>query len=299
MPEPAISTVVRTLEEQPNAASGTGERGNGSNGGNEVSWAPHSVESRTIQAAGKERHFLLSLPAGARQRDKLPVVFAFHGYRENPEKMRRVSQLDRADAIVAYMAGIDDAWAPAPYAATSGEEDLAFVDAVLAQLEGEFSIDPARVFATGMSNGGGFAAYVGCQRPQEFTGIGTVSAAFYERVSEGCSYIPMKHIDIHGTGDTIIAYDGGQRHETVYDSEPEMFTEAAARNHCAARAEETEISPTVTEFTWAGCDALLVHYRVSGGPHTWQGGADDHSKTTSPGFATRAQLEFFGIGYTE
>lgn len=288
IPEPQVSTVMRSLEELPDQPDDVKV--------NEP-WDPHKVEQRTVTAGGLKRHYVLSLPAGAAQRDNLPLIFAFHGYLEDIEKLRRVSRLDRADAIVAYMAGVADAWAPAPYAKTTSDQDLEFVDSVLARVSRDFSVDSARVFATGMSNGGGFAAYLGCQRPQVFTGIGTVSAAFYERVSDGCSSIPMKHIDIHGTSDSIIAYNGGQRHGTVYDSEPEMLAESAIRNHCGARAEEVELSPTVTEFTWSGCDAPLVHYRVSGGQHTWQGGADDRSGKTSLGFATRKQLEFFGIGY--
>lgn len=282
LPEPAISTVAEPARDQVREVE---------------PWAEPEVERRRIKAAGLDRNYLLSLPAGARQRDRLPVIFAFHGYREDPETTRRTSRLDRADAIVAYMAGVGNAWAPAPYAKTTGEQDLAFVDGVLAELGDEFSIDRARVFATGMSNGGGFAAYVGCQRPQDFTGVATVSAAFYERVSEGCSQIPMKLIDFHGTKDSIISYEGGERHQSVYESTEDMLEEAARRNHCGARAEDIELPPEITRIAWDGCDAATVHYRIEDGPHTWPGGAGDKSGTAPAGFATRAQLKFFGVGY--
>lgn len=282
LPEPAITTVAEPPRDQVREVE---------------PWAEPEVERRRIKAAGLDRNYVLSLPAGARQRDRLPVIFAFHGYREDPETTRRASRLDRADAIVAYMAGVGNAWAPAPYAKTTGEQDLAFVDGVLAELGDEFSIDRARVFATGMSNGGGFAAYVGCQRPQDFTGVATVSAAFYERVSEGCSQIPMKRIDFHGTKDSIISYEGGERHQSVYESTEDMLEEAARRNHCGAREEDIEVPPEITRIAWGGCDAATVHYRIEGGPHTWPGGVGDKSGTAPAGFATRAQLKFFGVGY--
>lgn len=262
-------------------------------------WSAPTSERRTIQAAGMKRNYLVSLPAGATERERLPVIFVFHGYREDIETARRSSQLDRADAIVAYMAGVGNAWAPAPYAKTTGAQDLAFVDAVLAELSWQYSVDRARVFATGMSNGGGFAAYIGCQRPQEFTGVATVSAAFYERVSEGCSAIPMKHIDFHGTNDTIISYEGGERHDSVYESTQDMLEETATRNHCAGRMEEIEVAPAITEYTWADCDAATLHYRIEGGPHTWPGCPGDKSRTAPAGFATRTLLDFFGVGYNE
>ena len=196
------------------------------------------------------------------------------------------------------MQGVDNAWAPAPYAATSGEQDLAFVDAALHQLTLDFSVDRARVFAAGFSNGGGFAAYLGCQRPQEFTAVATVAGAFYEKVSEGCSMIPMKHIDFHGTADPVIAYAGGSRHNHVYDSTEELMSDAAERNRCDPQPVERIVSNDVVEQRWVGCDAGLVHYRIVGGGHSWPGEAKHSSPSVPSGFATRTLLEFFGIALT-
>ncbi len=262
-----------------------------------VPLSPAAVEKRSIDAAGLRRDYILSLPEGARQRQKLPLILVFHGFSEDAATIQRYSELDKADALVVYMQGREKAWAPAPYAKTTGEQDLAFVDAVREQLVNEFSVDTARVFASGLSNGGGFAAYVGCQRPQDFTAVATVSAAFYQRVSEGCSAIPIKHIDFHGTADPVINYAGGQRHGTVYESTEEMITEAAERNRCNPHPEENRLSPTVVEQRWLDCDAGLSHYRIEGGPHVWPGGQMDKSGTTTEGFATRRQLEFFGVPY--
>lgn len=258
--------------------------------------SPATVEERTLDVDGTQRGYILSLPEGAHQRHKLPLIMVFHGYKEDAAALRKNSGMDRADAIVAYLEGVDKAWAPAPYAKTTGTEDLAFVDAVREQLAEEFSVDRARVFASGMSNGGGFAAFVGCQRPQDFTAVATVSGAFYQRVSEGCSTIPMKHIDFHGTADTVIEYAGGERHATVYDSTEEMVSEAAERNRCAAEPEVTQLTSRILEQRWLDCDAGMEHYRIEGGPHVWPGGELDKSGTVPSGFATRRQLEFFGVG---
>ncbi|WJY97530.1 alpha/beta hydrolase family esterase [Corynebacterium fournieri] len=259
-------------------------------------WSDPARESRQVTSAGLKRSYIVSVPKGAKQRERLPLILAFHGYREDAERFRQHSQLDRADAVVAFLNGVGNAWAPAPYAETTGQQDLQFVDDVVSQLEGEFSIDKTRVFAAGFSNGGGFAAFVGCQRPQEFSGIATVAGAFYQRVSEQCSQIPMKHVDFHGTADPVISYDGGERHETVYNSTPEMLEESAVRNHCAGRGEDVALSPTVTELTWEGCDAAQAHFRIDGGPHVWPGGSVDGSGLVSAGFATNTLLKFLGVG---
>ncbi|UIZ93112.1 prolyl oligopeptidase family serine peptidase [Corynebacterium sp. CNCTC7651] len=258
--------------------------------------SPATVEERTLDVGGVRRGYILSLPEGAHQRQRLPLIMVFHGYNEDAASVRKNSNMDRADAIVAYLEGVEKAWAPAPYAKTTGAQDLAFVDAVREQLAEEFSVDRARVFATGMSNGGGFAAYVGCQRPQDFTAVASVAAAFYQRVSEGCSAIPMKHIDFHGTEDRVIEYAGGHRHDTVYDSTAEMVEEGAQRNRCAPEPEVTQVTTGIVEERWLDCDAGMEHYRIEGGPHVWPGGAYDQSGTAPSGFATKRQLEFFGVG---
>ncbi|WP_277100371.1 alpha/beta hydrolase family esterase [Corynebacterium riegelii] len=259
-------------------------------------WSPASAGTRSVTAAGFERNYIMSLPPGAHERSRLPVIFVFHGYKESAETIREYSGLDSADAIVVYMEGIDKAWAPAPYAVTTGEQDLAYVDAVYDQLINEFAVDRARVFAAGLSNGGGFAAYVGCQRPQAFTAVATVAGAFYEKVSAGCSAIPMKHVDFHGTHDAVINYAGGERHSTVYGSSAELMEDAARRSRCDAEPAISAVSPTIEEYRWTGCDAAVTHYRIEGGPHVWPGSIKDTSATVSIGFATRQILHFFGVG---
>ena len=258
-------------------------------------WSGPETQNRTIQVGQRERSYLLSVPSGAEQRSRLPMIFVFHGYGENAASIREYSRLDSADAIVVYLDGEKHAWAPAPYAKTSGGEDLAFVDAVREEVMGEYSVDKSRVFATGLSNGGGFATYLGCQRPQDFTAVASVSAAFYHRVAEGCSSIPIKHADFHGTDDEVMSYYGGERHDTAYESIEAMLAETAERNHCRPEYVEKPLSETVTELRWDGCDAPLMHYRVDHGPHIWPGGAYDTSETTTRGFATRTLLAFFGV----
>lgn len=258
-------------------------------------WAPPVMHSRSIEVEGISRSYIVSLPAGARQREGLPVIFAFHGMGEEAVTMQRHTKLDTADAIVVYMQGVNNAWSPAPYAQSSAEQDLAFVDAVRGEIAGEFDIDQARVFATGFSNGGGFAAFLGCHRPQDFTAVATVAAAQYEQVLEGCSTIPMKQIDFHGTDDPVIQYDGGFRHGTLYDSIEESTDDAATRNRCAAEPEETRVLDSVVEERWVDCDADLEHYRIEGGQHVWPGGEADRSDIPKD-FATHRMLEFFGVG---
>nr|VDG63692.1 Poly(3-hydroxybutyrate) depolymerase [Streptococcus thermophilus] len=258
------------------------------------------TETRKIEAGGLDRKFIVTVPPDVEERIDLPLIFAFHGYKNNAEAMRKFTQLDRAHAVVVYMDGVGDAWAPAPYAKTTGEQDLAYFDAVRQQMLDEFPIDPARVFVTGLSNGGGFAAYTACHRSHQITGIATVSAAFYDKVFEDCSPTPVKQIDMHGTKDGIIEYEGGVRHNEAYMDIEDVMANASRRNHCEPEPVRAEIRRPGEEFVWEGCDAQLRHYRLDGGGHVWPGSKQDNSYATQPydGFGTEMILDFFGVHYS-
>lgn len=258
------------------------------------------TETRKIKAGGLDREFILTVPPEVDERSDLPLIFAFHGYTNNAEAMRQFTQLDKAHAVVVYMNGVGSAWAPAPYAKTSGEQDLAYFDAVRQEMLEEFSIDPAKVFVTGLSNGGGFAAYAACHRSHQITGIATVSAAFYDKVFDDCSPTPVKQIDMHGTKDGIIDYYGGVRHNEAILSIQDVMANAARRNHCEPEPVRAEIRRPGEELVWEGCDAQLRHYRLDGGRHVWPGSKQDDSFATQPsdGFGTETILDFFGVDFT-
>lgn len=260
-----------------------------------------STFTQTMKIAGREREYLVTTPPNVDEREGLPLIFAFHGYKMTDKSMRSMTELDKANAVVVYMQGVNNAWAPAPYAATSGEEDLEFFDAVRQEMLDKYPIDPSRVFAAGHSNGGGFAAYTACNRAHQLTGIGTVSAAYYDDVFEGCSAIPTKQIDFHGTKDNTIDYDGGDRHDAEYESVTAVMEQAAKRNYCDEPPETETFSRPGEEFIWEGCDAQLRHYRLDGSGHIWPGSDSDKGpgENTADDFATREMLDFFGVSYRE
>lgn len=256
-----------------------------------------STFSQTMRVVGREREYLVTTPPNVDEREDLPLIFAFHGYKMSDDSMRAMTELDKANAVVVYMQGVNTAWAPAPYATTTGDEDLAFFDAVRQEMLETYPINPSRVFAAGMSNGGGFAAYTACHRAHQLTGIATVSAAYYDTVFEDCAPIPTKQIDFHGTNDNVINYQGGVRHGAGYESVPEVMENAAARNYCDDKPETEKFNRPGEEFIWEGCDAQLRHYRLDGSGHLWPGAEGDRGpgEKTTDDFATREILDFFGI----
>lgn len=241
------------------------------------------------------RSYLLSVPDDYNGDQQWPLVLAFHGWGETPLKFLQYSAFNEAEAIVAFPKGEDKAWAPAPYAETSADEDQEFVEQVIDTLRATYSIDDSRIFATGMSNGGGFAAYLGCQMPETFNSIASISAAYYHGIHEGCSNEPVGRLDIHGTDDPIVGYWGGKRHGRPYSSVESVLDRDAERNECSNQVATSRLANQAIKQDWIGCAEPLEHIRIGGGRHIWPGGAHDASQEVGAWFATDSVLDFFAI----
>jgi polyhydroxybutyrate depolymerase len=176
----------------------------------------------TIQ--GARRLALLHIPPSAipsapddptpRKDTPAPVIFAFHGHGGSARQAAASFHLhkDWPDALVVYMQGL-----PTPSALTDPEgkrngwqnregqqadRDLHFFDAVLDTLKSEYRIDETRIYATGHSNGGGFAYLLWRARPDPF-------AAFAPSAAGGARLGPLAPkpaMHIAGRNDELVPF---------------------------------------------------------------------------------------------
>lgn len=229
------------------------------------------VERRTLRVDGRDREYLLALPQNFDPVRTYPVIFGFGGWQQTATGMRSYAELERTagDAIVVYAQGVDNAWAGAPYAATSLTEDINYVSAIIDELVADYSARRSKVYAAGMSNGGGMAIALACHAPQLVTAVATVAGAPYDPTVTGCAAGQVPALIVHGTADDVIAYTGGTRHGAPYHSVDETFRALGDKNGC----DLTELSfvddTNTTTFTPGDCDVDTEVVRVNGGGHTW------------------------------
>lgn len=249
------------------------------------------------------RSYLVHLPENYDPNQSWPLILTFHGWGQNGQAMATSTHFDAAQAISIYPDGAPSrppnadkkSWAPAPYATASGEEDLQFVDEIVNSARRTWAIDDSQLYAVGFSNGGGFAQYLACQRPAQFTAIATVSAAYYSKVVEGCDPGTVGHLDIHGTDDQVVSYNGGTRHDTKFLSVPEILDVAAQRNHCRGGVERQQLIGDAERTTYRECAAPVDHIRIDGGRHIWPGYSGNRTDAMPENFATDKILDFFRI----
>lgn len=256
-----------------------------------------------LKSSDRERKYIINIPRGALPYSKkgnptahpdaktkpLPLIFAFHGYREQADQMARYTGLADKEAIVVYPQGVGNAWEGAPYAKVKRGEDVRFVRDILDAVSSTYQVDANRIYATGMSNGGGFVGKLACELPEEFAAFAAVSAAYYSGTWRACAEkgsdpkrpetVHFKrgqtspYLDIHGRKDQTIHYDGGPRYEDEYLGAYEFTQQYAARSHCVGAPVTTRVTDAIQRVQWPNCGhgMEVTHLAIGDAGHTWMG----------------------------
>ena len=122
--------------------------------------------TRTLKVGGLARNYLVHIPPRYKPETPTPVVLVYHGGGSNAEVMVRFSGLNRKSNDAGFIAVYPNGTGRLVRALTfkggnccgnalrTRVDDLEFTRQLLNDLATVANVDPKRVFATGMSNGG-------------------------------------------------------------------------------------------------------------------------------------------------
>jgi polyhydroxybutyrate depolymerase len=255
-----------------------------------VSGAGSQDVSVSLHVGGQSRTYLLYVPTSPAGR--VPLIIAFHGHGGSGMWQRAVSGFDslsdRYGFIVAYPDGIRRGWNDGRTTAdVNGADDLGFIRALIADLESRYSIDPKRIYATGMSNGATFSQYLACNEGSLIAAIAPVSGSMPTSIVASCHPArPISVLEIGGTADPLMPYRGGaitffgRTHGDVLsvDRSVAFWAQNAGCGPSPVTTPLPAIAPpdgtTIVRSTYSGCRAGtgVVQYEVIGGEHAWPGG---------------------------
>jgi polyhydroxybutyrate depolymerase len=261
--------------------------------------------SHSLTVGGTERTYRLYRPAGISS--GAPLVVMLHGGFGSAEQAEQSygwdAEADRGHFIVAYPDGLNHAWNTGGgccgQPGRQNVDDVAFIAAMIGQIKTEVSIDPARIFATGMSNGGIMAYTLACQTDL-FAAIGPVAATM---LGDCPSPHTLSVIHIHGSADTNIPYAGGPGNGVAAINGPSVpDLNATWRQIDACGAPSIEVNDVVTTSLAKCPDGRAVELiTVAGAGHQWPGATPKpllqrilHTDPPSPALdATSVIWQFF------
>ena len=245
--------------------------------------------SRSLRVGADERSYEVDLPSRREPGLALPVVIVFHGgggAAASARQQTRMSAKGEAEGfIVVYPQGSGgmlgrlrtwNAGTCCGWAMQHRVDEIAFVAALIADLRATFAIDSARIYATGISNGGMMAYEVACALADRIAAIAVVAGEM--TALDRCHPArPVPVLVIHGSADRNLPIDGGAGAKAIAVHEVRSVAAAVdfwrRRDACGEGAEIDSTAP-VRRTRYAACAAgteveLVV---IDGGGHSWPGG---------------------------
>jgi polyhydroxybutyrate depolymerase len=193
----------------------------------ELAQTPLIAGTDTVVAlghGGRERRYLLHVPANVATAQDAPLVLVLHGGGGSGEQVaattRFQNQADREGFVVVFPDGTGPlrnrllTWncgALPVYAVEHDIDDIGFLRAVVADIQRKVKIDPGRVFAVGHSDGGMMCHRLAREAADLFAGIAVVAGAMNSETAD--SAVPLAALIVHGTEDQHVRYRGGAPRE--------------------------------------------------------------------------------------
>ena len=296
----------------------------------------------TVKAGANERSYRLHVPdvvlkettagngrmfagKGAPSAVRIPrrpaaLVIVFHGSGADGASMERASKFsDLAESegfVVAYPDAIKHEWNDGRKARTipsqaANVDDVAFVDAMITQISARHRIDPRRIYATGFSNGGIFAHYLGSKLAHRLAAIAPVSGGIAEPVVRDFKPVtPISVCMIHGAADKAVPFSGGNVDERncgriiATEETANLWTQRAGTLAAPMTRLLDDTTPSdhhrvkLTRWPAAKSGVEVVLYTIEDGGHAWPTDAEVHRvrsfwRSSRTFDATKAVWDFF------
>lgn len=251
-----------------------------------------ALAQQTINASithdGMQRDYILYVPAIYDGTTNVPLLFNFHGYTSNANQQLFYGDFrpiaDTANFIVVHPQGTLDNTGNTHFNVGWGGstvDDVSFTSALLDTLISQYAIDVERVYSTGMSNGGYMSFNLACNLSDRIAAVGSVTGAMVSTTLANCNASHTTPIiQIHGTNDATVPYNGSAWSGGI----PDILDFWSTYNGCnptpvieAMPDTDPTDGSTVEKHSYYdnnGCTTVL-HYKISGGGHTWPGAPID------------------------
>ena len=265
--------------------------------------APSTTTSTTVVSTA--RAYSKFIPSSYSKGTSLPLVVLLHGYgatgamQESYMNFESVAETNKF--ILVYPDGTVDSSGKQFWNATdaccdffSAVADDVYLLSILKEMESNYSIDAKRIYFVGHSNGGFMSYRMACKYPDRIAAIASLAGASYFKTTDCGAKSPVSVLQVHGTKDGTILYDGGQILGTSYPGAVASASQWATFNQCTqnavTRSTKFDLEPNITGdetsvTAWTNC-------QNSSEVELWTMEGAAHIPTLKSTFATKI-WEFF------
>ena len=167
-------------------------------------------------------------------------------------------------------------------------DDSAYVADIIKEMKAQFTVDNNRIYLVGHSNGGFMSYRAAYEHSNTIAAIASLAGATHIEERDAPAN-PVHVLQIHGTADGTIAYEGSHILQNYYPSALETVQRWAKYNGCKAEGEARELRDLVR--TLEGHESSTVVFKqgckAGGSAELWTIADGSHVPAFSPTFTAQ------------
>jgi len=194
-----------------------------------------------------ERPFTLVLPSNYQPGTPAPLIIGLHGYTAESPYAQNYFALgkvaDEKGILTVYPSGSKDTngylfWNATPACCnfdSNSVDDEAYLLSIIDFVSKDHTVDPARIYIIGHSNGGFMAHRMACNQSDRIAAIVSLAGATYSNPKSCNPTSPVSVLQIHGSNDEVISYTGGYLFSSAYPSARRTIDLWGKLNECGKK----------------------------------------------------------------
>ncbi|MDG1137710.1 MAG: alpha/beta fold hydrolase [Phycisphaerales bacterium] len=214
----------------------------------------------------------LYIPNSYDSEKPLPLIVALHGFTGSSESIKKYWRMNRLVDEKQFIFCIPDGtkntrdqrfWNATKACCdfeTGAVDDSGYLRSLIELIEKKYAVDPKSIHFLGHSNGGFMSLRMACEHADKIASVQSLAGAMFLIAEDHKPTEPVHVLQVHGTEDKIIKYDGGvfrsgQRHPSARET-VEMW---AKFNACAQVPEQLGTFDLVSSID--GEDTTVLCYK--------------------------------------
>lgn len=189
--------------------------------------------------------------------------------------------------VLLFPDGIGRKWSDGRKVKAS-HDDVGFISKLIDLMVKEYKVDPRRIYATGISNGGFMSVRLAMELSEKIAAVAPVTAQIPKVLESRSPKLPISVMIVNGTADPLVPYDGGKirlfkfgrgRGEIISTS---ATVDIFRRHNGCDETPKKQLLPDknprdgamIEVGSYTGCKAgtEVILVKVIAGGHTWPGG---------------------------
>jgi len=179
-----------------------------------LAWCSPSQACGPMQPCqiGERGEYRVYPPPGWDGRTPIGAFVFIHGHRSSASEMLNYKELTDAVHALGFMLvapqGLGESWGTPGSPGEGKRDEVAFINAVIDDLEKSFPIDRKRLVASGFSQGSAVVWEIACKGDGRFAAFLPIAGVWWQPMPKTCTAPPRPLLHIHGIADSVMPIGG-------------------------------------------------------------------------------------------